>query len=401
MVKKPTTPRRAITATDNSGQTTPFNDLRLQKLDKMRATVIPNIEKQYGDGTVFLGNMVIETEVVPTGSISLDLALGVGGLPRGRIIEIYGPESSGKTTLALHAVAQAQQKNGVCVFIDMEHALDPSWAKRIGVNIDELIITQPDYGEQALQVAQEFIQSGLVDLIVIDSVAALVPRAEFEGAIGDTSVGLQARMMSKAMRILVGSVKQTKTVVIFINQLREKVGTVGYGSPETTTGGRALKFYSSVRLDIRRIQTIKQAEVSVGSRTKVKVTKNKVAAPFQEAEFDIMFNEGISTTGEILDIGVDKGVVTKSGAFFRYGEGLLGQGKENAKKYLRENPSITFEIHNAVLASLNLPQLTNIPVYNRLELAEIGKAAQDPKINPETIYESPEVRVPDDGDEFD
>lgn len=320
--------------------------------DKMKAleNALSQIEKNYGKGTVMkLGdtssNMNIET--VSTGSISLDIALGIGGLPKGRIIEIYGPESSGKTTVALHCVAEVQKKGGIAGFIDAEHALDPTYAKNIGVDIDNLYISQPDNGEQALEITETMVRSGALDIVIVDSVAALVPKAEIDGEMGDSHVGLQARLMSQALRKLTAVINKTNCVVIFINQLREKVGVM-YGNPETTTGGRALKFYSSVRLDVRRIQTIKQGDEMVGNRTRVKVVKNKVAPPFKEAEFDIMFGEGISRMGDIIDIAADKGIIVKSGSWYSYQGNKIGQGRENAKGYLKENPAVYDEIEQQV-----------------------------------------------------
>ncbi|MCW5864494.1 MAG: recombinase RecA, partial [Anaerolineae bacterium] len=289
-----------------------------------------------------------------TGSISLDIALGVGGVPRGRIVEIYGPESSGKTTLCQHIVAEAQRLGGICAYIDMEHALDPSYAAKCGVNIDQLYVSQPDTGEQALEIADALIRSGTMDVVVIDSVAALVPRAEIEGEMGDSHVGLQARLMSQALRKLSGAIKQTNTVVIFTNQLREKIGVM-FGNPETTTGGNALKFYASVRLDIRRIQAIKAGNDVVGNRTRVKVKKNKVAPPFTECEFDIMYNEGISRTGDVLDLAIERNLVDKRGAYIRYGDTLLGQGRENAKVYLAGNSAVLNELESQIRASAGLP----------------------------------------------
>jgi recombination protein RecA len=289
----------------------------------------------------------LNVESIPTGSLSLDIALGVGGVPRGRVIEIFGPESSGKTTLCQHIIAEAQRLGGICAFIDMEHALDPGYAARCGVDVDNLYVSQPDTGEQALEIADALIRSGTMDVVVIDSVAALVPRAEIEGEMGDAHVGLQARLMSQALRKLSGFIKQTNTAVIFTNQLRSKIGVM-FGNPETTSGGNALKFYASVRLDIRRIQAIKAGGDVIGNRTRVKVKKNKVAPPFTECEFDIMYNEGISKVGDVLDLGAAYGVIDKRGAYFRYGEILLGQGRENAKVYLMENPQFTQEIENLV-----------------------------------------------------
>jgi len=315
--------------------------------DKKKAldVAINQIEKQFGKGSIMrLGeNVKMNIDVIPTGSLDLDIALGIGGLPKGRVIEIFGPESSGKTTVALHVVAEAQKSGGIAAFIDAEHALDPSYAQKLGVNIDDLIVSQPDTGEQGLEIAEALVRSGAVDVVVVDSVAALVPKAEIEGDMGDSHVGLQARLMSQALRKLTGSISKSQTIIIFINQLREKVGVM-FGNPETTTGGRALKFYSSVRLDVRRIDSIKQGDNVIGNRTRVKVVKNKVAPPFKQAEFDIMYGEGISKEGNILDVGVNSDIVTKSGAWYSYGEYKLGQGRENAKDFLKENPKVTKEI---------------------------------------------------------
>ena len=313
-------------------------------------TALAQIEKQFGKGAVMkLGaNVAMQVDSISTGSLGLDMALGVGGLPRGRIIEIYGPESSGKTTLALHVLAEAQKKGGEVAFIDVEHALDPTYARALGVDIDSLLVSQPDTGEQAMEICEALVRSGAIDAIVVDSVAAMVPRAEIEGEMGDSHVGLQARLMSQALRKLTGIIGKTNTVCIFINQLREKVGVV-YGSPEVTTGGRALKYYSSVRIDVRRIEGLKDSSGSfIGNRTRAKIVKNKVAPPFKEAEFDIMFGEGISKVGEIIDLGVKLGAVQKSGAWFNYGETRLGQGRDNAKQFLRDNPDIAAEIEAIV-----------------------------------------------------
>ena len=312
------------------------------------------IEKQFGKGSVMkLGDYkAMEVEAIPTGSLALDVALGIGGLPKGRIIEIFGPESSGKTTLALHAIAEVQKTGGEAAFIDAEHALDPVYAKKLGVNIDDLIVSQPDTGEQALEIVEALVRSGAIDIIVVDSVAALVPKAEIDGDMGDSYIGLQARLMSQALRKLAGVLNKSKTAIIFINQLREKVGVM-FGNPETTPGGRALKFYASVRLDIRRIESIKQDGEVVGNRTRVKVVKNKVAPPFREAEFDIMYGEGISKEGSILDMAVKLDIIEKSGAWFSYNNAKIGQGRENVKKYLRENPEIAEEIENKVRDNYN------------------------------------------------
>ncbi|OCL94465.1 recombinase RecA [Arcobacter porcinus] len=317
---------------------------------------IKQIDKAFGKGTLIrLGDKeVIPTEAISTGSLGLDLALGVGGIPKGRVIEIYGPESSGKTTLTLHAIAEAQKAGGVCAFIDAEHALDVKYAKDIGVDIDNLLVSQPDFGEQALEILETVIRSGAVDLVVIDSVAALTPKVEIDGDMDDMQVGVQARLMSKALRKVTGLLSKMNCTVIFINQIRMKIGMTGYGSPETTTGGNALKFYSSVRLDIRRIATLKQGENSIGNRVKVKVVKNKVAAPFKQAEFDIMFGEGISKTGELVDYGVKLDIVDKAGAWFSYGDTKIGQGRENSKVFLRDNPEIAKEIEDKILNSMGI-----------------------------------------------
>ena len=317
---------------------------------------IKQIDKTFGKGTLIrLGDKVVEpTETISTGSLGLDLALGVGGLPKGRVIEIYGPESSGKTTLTLHAIAECQKAGGVCAFIDAEHALDVKYAKDIGVDTDNLLVSQPDFGEQALEILETVIRSGAVDLVVVDSVAALTPKVEIDGDMDDQQVGVQARLMSKALRKVTGLLNKMNCTVIFINQIRMKIGMTGYGSPETTTGGNALKFYSSVRLDIRRIATLKQGENSIGNRVKVKVVKNKVAAPFKQAEFDIMFGEGISKTGELVDYGVKLDIVDKAGAWFSYGDQKIGQGRENSKVFLKDNPLVAKEIENKILESMGL-----------------------------------------------
>ena len=338
--------------------------------DKALEMALGQIEKQFGQGAVMKmgekGTMAIET--IPTGALALDLALGVGGLPRGRVVEIYGPESSGKTTLALHAVAEAQRNGGICAFVDAEHALDPVYAKAIGVDVDELLISQPDTGEQALEIADMLIRSSALDVLVIDSVAALTPRAEIEGDMGDTHVGLQARLMSQALRKLTANLNKSKTVCIFINQLREKIGVM-FGSPETTPGGRALKFYSSVRLDIRRIESLKQGVDVVGNRTRVKVAKNKVAPPFRQAEFDIMYSKGISREGSLLDVGVDLDIIDKSGAWFTYEGEHLGQGRDKAKAFLSEHPEIMVEITERVWKAVNPPA--------EEEAAEVAEATED------------------------
>jgi len=323
--------------------------------------VMNQIEKQFGKGAIMkLGEVShVSTDSIPTGALALDIALGVGGLPRGRIIEIFGPESSGKTTVALHAVAEAQKAGGEAAFIDAEHALDPVYAKNLGVDIDNLIVSQPDTGEQALEIAETLIRSGAIDIIVIDSVAALVPKAEIDGEMGDQFVGLQARLMSQAMRKLSGVLSKSKTVAIFINQLREKVGVM-FGNPETTPGGRALKFYSSVRMDVRRVETLKDGSEAIGNRTKVKIVKNKVAPPFKEAEFEIIYGQGISKEGCILDIGTTLDIIKKSGAWFSYNNQRIGQGRENVKKYLKENPEISKEIEAKIKAEYEKAFLSSI-----------------------------------------
>jgi recombination protein RecA len=323
--------------------------------DKALDVALAQIEKQHGKGSVMrLGERAATPiEVIPTGSIALDVALGIGGLPRGRVIEVYGPESSGKTTVALHAVANAQAAGGVAAFIDAEHALDPEYARALGVDTDALLVSQPDTGEQALEIADMLIRSGALDIIVIDSVAALVPRAEIEGEMGDSHVGLQARLMSQALRKITGALNNSGTTAIFINQLREKIGVM-FGSPETTTGGRALKFYASVRLDVRRIETLKDGTDAVGNRTRVKVVKNKVAPPFKQAEFDIVYGEGISREGSLIDVGVEQGLIKKSGAWYTYDSDQLGQGKENVRSFLRDNPDLADEIEKKIKEKLGI-----------------------------------------------
>lgn len=347
--------------------------------EKALAVALEQIEKQFGKGSVMRMNENTTTEglsVVSTGSIGLDLALGVGGLPRGRVIEIYGPESSGKTTLTLQVVAEMQKLGGTCAFIDAEHALDSSYAQKLGVNMSELLISQPDTGEQALEIAEALVRSGAVDLIVIDSVAALTPKAEIEGDMGDSLPGLQARLMSQALRKLTGTINRTNTMVIFINQIRMKIGVM-FGSPETTTGGNALKFYASVRLDIRRIGAVKNADEIVGNETKVKVVKNKVSPPFKEIKFDILYGEGISREGEILDYGVEHKIVEKSGAWFSYAGTRIGQGRENARKYLKENPAIAYEIENKVRTALGIPNLP--PMTFKEEKDSQEEVSEEPK----------------------
>ena len=330
---------------------------------KALEAALQDLTKRFGDGSIIrLGeaaHMVVD--VIPTGSLGLDIALGVGGVPRGRVLEIYGPESSGKTTLCLHVIGEAQKRGGLAAFIDMEHALDPVYAERLGVDVNRLYVSQPDTGEQALEICEALVRSGALDVVVVDSVAALVPRAEIEGEMGDSHVGLQARLMSQALRKLSGAIKQSNTCVLFTNQIREKVGVM-YGSPETQPGGRALKFYASVRLDIRRLEGIKQGGDTIGNRVRVRVTKNKVAPPFRECEFDMMFYEnGISKTGEILDIGVDLEIVEKRGAFFRYKDALIGQGRENSKQYMNENPAVANEIENLIRVHFGLPAMLAVP----------------------------------------
>ncbi|MGN6693092.1 MAG: recombinase RecA [Aquihabitans sp.] len=330
---------------------------------------LAGIEKQFGKGSVMKmgekGSMAVET--VPTGALALDLALGVGGLPRGRVVEIYGPESSGKSTLAMHVVAEAQRNGGICAYVDAEHAMDPVYARAIGVDIDELLISQPDTGEQALEITDMLVRSGALDVVVVDSVAALTPRAEIEGEMGDSHVGLQARLMSQALRKLTANLNKTNTICIFINQLREKIGVM-FGSPETTPGGRALKFYSSVRLDIRRIESIKDGVEVVGNRTRVKVVKNKVAPPFRQAEFDIMYGKGISREGSLLDIGVDLGLIKKSGAWYTYEGEQLGQGRENAKQFLSDNPEIMVEVSERIRIQVGVDDDPNAEAETDIDL---------------------------------
>lgn len=341
----------------------------MNKLDKERTleNTLATLSKRFGEGIIMrLGDAShLQVDVIPTGSLSLDIALGVGGVPRGRVIEIYGPESSGKTTLCQHIIAEAQRMGGICAFVDMEHALDPNYAQKCGVDVQNLYVSQPDTGEQALEIADALIRSGTMDVVVVDSVAALVPRAEIEGEMGDAHVGLQARLMSQALRKLSGAIKQTNTVVIFTNQLRSKIGVM-FGNPETTSGGNALKFYASVRIDIRRIQAIKAGADVVGNRTKVKVKKNKVAAPFTECEFDIMYNEGISKTGDVLDLAVGYEIVNKRGAYFRFDETLLGQGRENAKEFLAGNPALLNKLEDLVREAAGLPTLSRSDTSNTL-----------------------------------
>lgn len=349
------------------------NMVNEEKLKALSAAMA-GIEKQFGKGSIMkLGNNV-ETKMpsISTGCLDLDIALGIGGVPKGRIIEIYGPESSGKTTLTLHIAAEAQKAGGIVGFVDAEHALDPSYAKRLGVDIESLIVSQPDTGEQGLEIAEALVKSGAIDVLIVDSVAALVPRAEIEGEMGDSHVGLHARLMSQALRKLTGVINKTNCVVIFINQLREKVGVM-FGNPETTTGGRALKFYSSVRLDVRRVDSIKQGSDIVGNRTRVKIMKNKVAPPFRQAEFDIMYNEGISRTGNIIDVGVKEDIIQKSGAWFSYGDIRLGQGREKSKDFLAANPDIALDIENQIRAKYDLPLAESFVVPEKqMEMEELA-----------------------------
>ncbi|MGZ3410177.1 MAG: recombinase RecA [Xanthobacteraceae bacterium] len=345
-------------------------------MDKSKAldAALAQIERAFGKGSIMkLGknDKSMDVDVVSTGSLGLDIALGVGGLPRGRVVEIYGPESSGKTTLALHTVAEAQKKGGICAFVDAEHALDPIYARKLGVNVDELLISQPDHGEQALEIADTLVRSGAVDVLVVDSVAALVPRAELEGEMGDALPGLQARLMSQALRKLTASINKSNTMVIFINQIRMKIGVM-YGSPETTTGGNALKFYASVRLDIRRIGAIKEREEVIGNQTRVKVVKNKLAPPFKQVEFDIMYGEGVSKMGELVDLGVKAGVVEKSGSWFSYDSQRIGQGRENAKTFLKTNPDIASKIEAAIRA--------NSGIIAEKILADVGEKEDDDEV---------------------
>ncbi len=346
-----------------------------QKKKRAIDMALTQIERQFGKGSIMkLGDRTaIAVPVISSGSLALDAALGVGGFPRGRVVEVYGPESSGKTTLALHAIAEAQKQGGTAAFIDAEHAMDAEYSRNLGVNIDELLVSQPDSGEQALEIAEMLVRSGAVDILVVDSVAALVPRAELDGEMSDSFVGLQARLMSKAMRKLTGIVSKSHTCLVFINQIREKIGVM-FGNPETTTGGRALKFYSSIRLDIRRTASIKEGDKTVGNRTKVKVVKNKLAAPFRQAEFDIMFGEGISRQGELLDLAVDHKVVDKSGSWFSFDQERLGQGRENAKQFLKEHPEIAGQIEGKVKVALGITKLREVqPAAPLREVESAGK----------------------------
>ncbi len=362
----------------------PASSLRVVEgyaMDKSKAldAALSQIERAFGKGSIMrLGgsDMAVKIATVPTGSLGLDIALGIGGLPRGRVVEIYGPESSGKTTLALHAVAEAQRKGGICAFIDAEHALDPIYARKLGVGLDDLLISQPDTGEQALEITDTLVRSGAVDVLVIDSVAALTPRAEIEGEMGDQLPGLQARLMSQALRKLTASISRSSTTVVFINQIRMKIGVM-FGSPETTSGGNALKFYASVRLDIRRIGSIKDRDEVIGNQTRVKVVKNKLAPPFKQVEFDIMYGEGISKTGELIDLGVKAGIVEKSGAWFSYDSQRLGQGRENAKGFLGDNPEIATEIETAIRASAGLVAEQFLDQVEAAEPAEPEESKDD------------------------
>ena len=358
-----------------------------QNSDKTKAlqAALAQIEKQFGKGTIMRlgeGEVIEDIQVVSTGSLGLDIALGVGGLPRGRVVEIYGPESSGKTTLTLQVIAEMQKIGGQCAFVDAEHALDIQYAQKLGVNLQDLLISQPDTGEQALEIVDSLVRSGAVDLVVIDSVAALTPKAELEGDMGDSLPGLQARLMSQALRKLTATIKKTNCMVIFINQIRMKIGVM-FGSPETTTGGNALKFYASVRLDIRRTGTIKRGDEAIGNETKVKVVKNKVAPPFKTAEFDILFGEGISRQGEIIDMGVEAKIIDKSGAWYAYQGEKIGQGRDNAREFLRENEALAFEIENKVRESLGIPLLAGgveAPAAKEEKAPKASKAAKEPKV---------------------
>ena len=362
------------------------------RADSRRQTALnaalEQVEKSFGKGSAMrLGDKAVQdVEVIPTGSLALDMALGIGGLPRGRIVEIYGPESSGKTTLALHAVANAQRNGGVAAFIDAEHALDPVYARRLGVDTDSLIVSQPDNGEQALEIADMLVRSGALDIIVVDSVAALVPKAEIEGEMGDSHVGLQARLMSQALRKMTGALAQANTTAVFINQLREKIG-VFFGSPETTTGGKALKFYSSVRLDIRRIQTLKIGDEAVGNRTKVKVVKNKMAPPFKSAEFDVLYGEGISKEGSLLDLALQCNLVKKSGSWFTYEEDQLGQGRENVRQFLKDNPEIAEEIENKVKIAFGLSEVPDQLAQGEAESQSDSKSDASKRTSDEQVVE--------------
>jgi recombination protein RecA len=371
--------RKDAMSSKPSADITPDQIVETKDMKERRAALertVGQIEKTFGKGSIMRldENALAAVPGISTGTISLDLALGGKGIPQGRVIEIFGPESSGKTTLALTVAANAQRKGGVAAFIDAEHALDPSWARRLGVNIDDLLVSQPDTGEQALEICELLVRSNAVEVIVVDSVAALVPRAEIEGEMGDSFVGLQARLMSQALRKLTGSIAKSNCTVIFINQIREKIGVM-FGSPETTTGGRALKFYSSIRIDVRRISAIKDGENNVGNRVRARVVKNKLAPPFREAEFDIMFDEGISATGDLVDLGVAEGVVDKSGAWFAYGDTKLGQGRENAKRFLKENPEVFEAIRQQILRAKGAPGFANAPAADGADASEAAEPA--------------------------
>lgn len=355
----------------------------MEREEKLKAldAAIGQIERQFGKGAVMkLGDPSVQmnVETIPTGSLSLDIALGLGGIPKGRIVEIYGPESSGKTTVTLHMVAEVQKRGGIAGFIDAEHALDPVYARNIGVDVDNLYISQPDNGEQALEITETMVRSGAIDIVIVDSVAALVPKAEIDGDMGDSHVGLQARLMSQALRKLTGVISKSNCTVVFINQLREKVGVM-FGNPETTTGGRALKFYSSVRLDVRRIEALKQGGEVIGNRTRVKVVKNKIAPPFKEAEFDIMFGEGISSVGDILDLAAENGIINKSGAWYAYNGNKIGQGRENAKQYLKDNPEICNEVEMKVreLFNLEVPESDEKKAKEKVSEEKTGKSVKE------------------------
>jgi len=372
--------------------------------NKALETTMANLKKRYGEGAIMkLGEAAdMRVEAIPTGALSLDLALGVGGLPRGRVTEIYGPESSGKTTICLHVIAEAQRMGGACAFVDVEHALDPDYAQRIGVQVDELYVSQPDTGEQALEIAEALVRSGAMDVVVVDSVAALVPRAEIEGEMGDSHMGLQARLMSQALRKLSGAIAQSNTCMIFTNQLRQKIGVM-FGNPETTTGGMALKFYASVRLDVRRIESIKHQGHVIGSRTRVSVKKNKVAPPFRQAEFDIMYNEGISRTGDLLDLAVEQEIIQKRGAFYSYGDTRLGQGRENAKAFLQDSPQLFTEIDGVLRERAGLARMQapggDAPSKAAPAAKGAGKASAAAK-TPKIVIE-PELDEEEDLDDFD
>ena len=369
-------------AKKDTKNTVNYSDLSLEDKEKALETALSSIEKNFGKGAVMkLGQSEKnkDIKVTTTGCLGLDIALGIGGVPGGRIIEVYGPESSGKTTIALHIVSEIQKRGGVASYIDAEHALDPIYAKKLGVNINELYISQPDDGEQALEIAESMVRSGAIEIVVIDSVAALVPRAEIDGEMGDSHMGLQARLMSQALRKLTGVASKTNCTVIFINQLREKIGGSSYGGNETTTGGRALKFYASIRIDIRRIESIKNSDAVIGNRTRIKVAKNKLAPPFKQHEFDIMYGEGISKEGDLIDIGVDLGIVNKSGSWFSHGETKIGQGRENAKKYFKENLEISLQVENEIRKHYQLPEMQPIDTPQPLDEIKNTEEEEKPK----------------------